>query len=257
MNLFSRLRRQSNPAAPDRGDITLMFRNRAQLEVLARLLHARSECPIDVAIYGVADGAEAVSLLVATDPAQTPTRLRIAGYDINDDYLSHAATFTYPSGHFPASESPDRHPAYFESVGGDWRVRPEWQAHISIGRGNVLTPEAPPSGGGYQLVMCQNLLVSLSADDCATAINALGALIEPGGLLAVGGGRLDVVPAAVLAAGFEPILDSVEAIHEGWTIQRSFYANARRPFWALEPFDAGHPDGAARYCTIFRKLTGL
>ena len=47
----------------------------------------------------------------------------------------------------------------------------------------------------------------------------------------------------------------VEAIHEAWEVQRAFWKNPRRPYWALEPFDASHPEGPERYATLFRRET--
>lgn len=202
-----------------------------------------------VRIYGVADGAEAVSLLVSIAPAEDAT-LSIEGLDISDDYLRAADELFFAPAHFGAGEDPTAHRPYLEPVAGGWRVPERWRRFLRFSHGDVLTAgHRPPA----DVVLCQNTLVGFDPDDAVRAVAGLVEEVTPGGLLVVGGGKLDVVPAAVIAHGLDPVLDDVEAIHEAWEVQRRFYDNARPPWWALEPFAADHPDGPARYCTVFRK----
>ncbi len=243
---MDRLARWMDPrtggGAPDRSDITRMFRNPPQLGALIRLVADRPQ--LRVAIYGVADGAEAVSLLVAADPARTSIGLRIDGYDINGEYLRLADTYTYPRRHFLPDHGPARYADYFEPSGSGWRLRERWRACITYAYGDVLNPGSAAAGAAYHLVMCQNVLVSLSPADSARAIANLAALVRPGGLLAIGGGPIDLVPGLVLREGFTPILDDVEAIHEGWTVQRRFYENAKQPVLGARALPGRTPGGA-------------
>lgn len=234
--------------APARTAITRLFRNPPQLALLATLLGPQRSSS-RVRIYGVADGAEAVSLLVALAPPEHAT-LVIEGVDISEAYLHAAEDLVFTPEHFAEGVDPADHHTYLEAVDDGWRLGSPWRRFLRFSHGDVLDAgHAAP----VDLVMCQNTLVGFPAGDAARAVAGLVAEVRPGGLLAVGGGQLDVVPAAVRSHGLAPVLDDVEAIHEAWVVQRRFYDNPRRPWWALEPFDPDHPDGPTRYCTVFRK----
>jgi SAM-dependent methyltransferase len=253
--LLSRFRSPAQPAAEDRTRITRMFRNQPQLDALARLLREPAPLGLRIAIYGVADGAEAASLLIALDPARSALEIRMDGFDINDDYLRCARAFSFTAEHFGPDHRPSDYPDYLEQVDDTWELAARWRAGLTFERGNVLAISTAPAS--YDAVLCQNVLISLPPAECATALHALGRLVRPDGLLVVGGGPLGTIPSLAAADGFVPILDQVDAIHEAWSVQRAFYANAKRPYWALEPFDAAHPDGPARYATIFRRAPSM
>lgn len=228
-----------------------MFRNPPQLALLARLLRSRP-APWGVRVYGVADGAEAVSLLITVDP-DAGDGLLIEGYDIDQAHLAAAADLCFAPEQFAPDVAPASHPRHLRSVGGAWCLRDEWRPMVRIEPGDL---RGAGERAQVDLVMCQNTLVSFADDDARAAVVGLAAEVAPGGWLAVGGGSLDVVPAAVSAVGFEPELADVAPIHESWAVQRSFWANRNRPYWALEPFDADHPDGPVRFCTVFRRPVG-
>jgi CheR methyltransferase-like protein len=242
---------QQSPV-PHRLNITRLFRNLPQLRLLAKLLSGKKSCR--VAIYGVADGSESVSLLLALDPIRTKVKLQIKGFDICNEYLAYAENFTFTTRHFPNHIDPRNLAAYLECVDEQsWRVKPRWRALISYAHGDVLTLEPGPVEETYDLVMCQNVMTLMPEKSCEAAICNLVKLVKPGGMLALGGGPLGLVHRVAMSQQLEPILDDVAAIHEAWTVQRHFYSKPRRPNWALEPFDGTHPEGAPRYCTLFRK----
>jgi|SRR5579859_1830265 len=235
-------------------NITRIFRNPPQLRLLAGLLREAGHDPLQVVIYGVADGAEAVSLLIALDPARTGIAVTIAGFDIAQEYLAYGRQFLFTPRHFVDTITPAECAPYLVPAERGWRLAPGWQKRIHFAYGNVLEPGPAALQRGCDLVMCQNTLIHLPVETLSTAVANLAALVRPGGLLAAGGGPLDRVPALILAQGFQPIAEDAAAIHESWTVQRHFYDNQNaRPYWALEPFDADHPQGVTRYFTLFRK----
>ena len=249
-----RLRFQQAPGndLPEQTNITQLFRNPPQLKLLAELLSRHNSCC--VAIYGVADGSEAVSLLLSLDPFRTKLELHIEGFDICSEYLAYAESFTFTTRHFPKNVNPRNLATYLDRVDGQsWRVKQNWRALISYACRDVLTLEPGPRKQSYDLVMCQNVMTLMPATSCERAISNLVPLVKPGGILALGGGPLGLVPRLAMSQQLTPILEEVEAIHEAWTVQRHFYNKPRRPKWALEPFDATDPEGALRYCTLFRK----
>jgi len=241
--------RRRRGAASWRTDVTRLFRNRAQLAVLERSVRVQDGSRL--LVYGVADGAEAVSLLatLAPDPA---TDVVIRGRDLDDALLRAAEEGSYLPAH-----APDGLPAAAASVlrparGGGWTVRPDRRAALRYEHGDVLDAHLD-AAGEHLLVACQNTLVLFDPESIAAAVAGLAAHVAPGGVLCLGGGPLDLVPAAAVAAGLEPVLDDVEAVHEGWEVQRRFWDNPVRPAWALGPYDPHHPDAPLRYTTVFRR----
>lgn len=241
-------RGESLPGQPPRTAITRLFRNPPQLRLLTGLLGEDGHSA-QIRIYGVADGAEAVSLLVSIDPPDDAD-LSIEGFDISAEYLRAAQDLVFTDAHFAAGVDPAAYGDHLERVADGWQVRGRWRRFLHFAHGDVLAAgDRPP----VDVVLCQNTLVGFDPGDVDRALSGLVAEVAPGGLLVVGGGRLDVVPPLALAQGLSPELEDVEAIHEAWEVQRRFWDNERRPWWALEPFDPGHRDGPARYCTVFRK----
>jgi SAM-dependent methyltransferase len=248
-----RFHREASNGLPAWTNITQLFRNPPQLRLIAKLLSAKNSCR--VAVYGVADGSEAVSLLLSLDPFRTKVELQIKGLDICHEYLAHAENFTFSARHFPTNINPRNLGVYLERVDEQsWRVKTCWRALISYAHGDVLKVEPGSVEEPYDLVMCQNVITLMSAKSCERAICNLVKLVKPGGILALGGGPLGLIHRIAISHELEPILDDVAAIHEAWTVQRQFYGKPRRPDWALEPFNSTHPEGATRYCTLFRKL---
>jgi hypothetical protein len=256
VRVFLSLPRENNAKATERTNITRLFRNPPQLQLLSTLLPLSHKDIYRVVIYGVADGSEAVSLLIALDPARTGIQLEIYGFDICTEYLTYAGKFLFTKQHFPPNLKPEDFDNYLERDGkGDWRLKSQWQPFIRYSYANVLQRNDALMPAFYDLVMCQNVLIHLPQNDCDAAIGNLVSLVRSGGFLAIGGGPLGLVHHLVLKNGFTPILQHIEAIHESWTVQRQFHSNPHPPYWALEPFDAAHPDGVVRYCTLFRKPT--
>lgn len=232
--------------------ITRLFRNPPQLRVLARQLSDRNR--LRLLVHAMADGAETVSLLIALDPARRPLDLRIEGRDLCAPYVDDARTFTYSRRHMPAGMDPGAFRPYLRRMLlGGWRVRSRWRELFHYAEGNVLEPTPDLPRGDFDLVACQNLLISLPEDARERAFSNLAAHLGPGGVLAVGGGPLGTIHLLARRHGLEPVLDEVEGIHEAWEVQRAFWSNPRRPYWALEPFAPDHPEGPERYCTLFRK----
>ncbi|OWY61235.1 hypothetical protein B7486_64860, partial [cyanobacterium TDX16] len=216
--------------------------------VLARLLPPGSVS--SVLVYGVADGAEAVSLLATLAPTEHDP-LVVRGRDLDDELLAAARTYRYEPEHAPDG-LPAEADRVLEADGAGWVVRRSRRSALVYERGDVLEADAD-ADGSHQLVCCQNTLTLFEPADVRVAVGALVDQVAPGGLLALGGGPLDHVAPAAIDVGLEPVLDEVEAIHEAWAVQRTFWEHPVRPAWALEPFDPAQAAGPARYATLFRR----
>jgi SAM-dependent methyltransferase len=244
---------QETSGRPDPSSaITRLMRNPPQLRVIARHLAGRDR--LRLLVHGMADGAEPVSLLIALDPARNPVDLRIEGRDLFAPYVEDAKTFTYSRQHEPSNLDLRELGEYIQRVplGGGWRVRRRWREAFRYVEADVLQPASDLPRNAFDLVACQNVFIHLPEEARETALANLVSHLKPGGLLALGGGPLGTVHRLALGYGLVPILEDADAIHEAWEVQRSFWSNPRRPYWALEPFDAHHPEGPQRYCTLFR-----
>lgn len=242
------IRRLRKPNA----SITRLYRNPPQLRVIARELAGRDR--LRLLVHAVADGAEAVSLLIALDPARRLRDLRIVGRDLNRAYVADARAFAYSRQHRPRNVDLGVFGEYLQRAPlGGWRLRKRWRGVFDYAEGDVLQPAPDLPREGFDLVACQNLLIHLPDEARGAAFANLVSHLAPEGLLAVGGGPLGTVHRLALRHGLEPVLDEVEAVHEAWEVQRAFWANPRPPYWALEPFDAEHPEGPQRYATLFRR----
>jgi hypothetical protein len=247
-HLFRRSRARPDPNAA----ITRLFRNPPQLQAIARQLAGRDR--LRLLVHAMADGAEAVSLLIALDPARHRLDLRIEGRDLCAAYVEDARRFTYSRQHAPLGVDQGSFGVYLRPLPlGGWTLRKRWRGHFHYAEGDVLRPAPDLPHEAFDLVACQNLLISLPAEAVATAFANLVASLGPGGILVAGGGPLGTIHGLAWEHGLEPVLDNVEEVHEAWEVQRAFWDKPRRPYWALEPFDAGHPEGPERYCTLFRK----
>lgn len=240
------LLRRRRARRPARTHLTRLFRNRAQLRVLARLLEPGSVR--SALVYGVADGAEAVSLLAVLAPDEADPMV-IVGRDVDDGLLAAARTYRYLPDHAPGGLAPEG-ARVLEPDGDGWIVRTERRGALTYEHGDVLEPTG--DDGTHPLVCCQNTLTLFTPEQVERAVVGLADRLAPGGVLAVGGGPLDHVTGAAAKVGLEPVLESVREVHDGWTVQRAFWDHATRPAWALEPYDPQHPEGPARYATLFR-----
>jgi hypothetical protein len=242
------LLRRRRARRPARTHITRLFRNRPQLAVVGRLLPPGTVR--SVLVYGVADGAEAVSLLavLAPDPDDP---VAVLGRDLDDDLLAAARTWRYLPDHAPDGLPPEA-ARVLRPDGDGWQVRPDRRAALAYEHGDVLDA-ASDAAGTHQLVCCQNTLTLFAPELVAPTVAGLAGHVAPGGLLALGGGPLDHVAPAAAAAGLEPVLDDLQAVHDGWQVQRAFWDHDVRPPWALEPFDPTHPGAPDRYATLFRR----
>lgn len=238
-------------------NITCFFRNPPLLNLLATLVTPAPATPYRIASWGVADGSEAVSLLLRLDPQRRGIVLEYDGFDIDYVFLALAVHgLVHANPHHASPEyHPQTFPDYLEPLPDNdcWRLKPAFQSWMRFGYGDVLQPPPARYLGRFDLLLCLNVIGNFTETATRQAIHNLDLQLKPGGLLVVGAGNLDVLPRAVCAAAYVPVLQDVAAIHEAWTVQRAFYANPNRPWWALEPFNAAHPDAPARYCIVYRK----
>jgi len=167
---------------------TWFFRDAPQLQAIIALLgelpaHGR---PLQVWVAGCATGEDVYSLaLLATELARP---IEILGTDLNGRALAVAESGAY--GAFAVRELPTRFSRYFVRVGKHWRIDPALRKNVRFERGNLV--EAPPvaAGGGWDLILCRNVLIYFVREQAHAAFEALAGSLRRGGYLLVGSSEI-------------------------------------------------------------------
>ncbi|GAA0671646.1 chemotaxis protein methyltransferase CheR [Sphingomonas insulae] len=76
---------------------------------------------------------------------------------------------------------------WFEADGSDWVARPDLTRLVAVRRHNLVA-DRPPSGR-FDVVLCRNVLLYLSATTKADVFARFADVIRPGGTLALGAGE--------------------------------------------------------------------
>jgi chemotaxis protein methyltransferase CheR len=212
-----------------------------------------------VYVFGCSDGCEAYSLAIHFRSHNMNATPSIMGFDINKDCIQKAKIATYQDrqldyyGTGRASTGPRAE--FFLPAGGDaYRVADSIAETCDFAMGDVLDSTFMSALPRADLVLCQNVLIHLTADQNRTAVNNLRPLVAEGGLLVLGGMRLDQRIAVAAEAGLEPVTENFRSIHDGWQDQRRGWNDSKpwsRNYRDLEPFQ-DRPDWQTRYSTIFR-----
>jgi chemotaxis methyl-accepting protein methylase len=248
-SVFFKKKDQENP----REHITRLFRNEPQLQLISRLLKEK-QSPLKIKIFGVADGAEAVSLVCYLDPAQSNLEFFIEGSDISAGYIEDGRKFIYLPSEVQQHTNMDQFKNYIiKRWDGKYSLKNEWRKFLSLEQEDIFKSDYSASSGQYDLVMCQNVLTLMPKEKIILALDIFHKILKKEGYLAVAGGPLDIISNEVLKLPFQPIMQDVEKIHESWLVQRRAFEKPNRPAWSLEPFNNENSIDAVRYCSVFQK----
>ena len=127
--------------------------------------------------------------LLAHFPRESGWNVEVLATDISTTALARAQAATW--GIEKARELP---PAYLkrfmlrgvDSRVGEMRAGPELREVVRFERLNLVAPELPPIGGGFDVVLCRNVLIYFTAAQRATVIERLATRVAPTGFLIVG-----------------------------------------------------------------------
>jgi SAM-dependent methyltransferase len=103
--------------------------------------------------------------------------------------------------------------------------------------------------GPQDLVVANRFLCHMVPAEAEKCLRNIARLVKPGGHLFVSGIDLDVRTRIAIDMNWEPLRDSIEAIHDGDPTLRVDWPFA---YWGLEPFNKNHPDWNIRYASVFR-----
>ena len=175
---------------------TYFFRDRAPFDLLAR--HALPELAIKRAkskrlriwSAGCSTGQETYSLamLFAEDPAKwAGWTIDILGTDVSTSCIDRARAGTYTQFEVQRGLAIGQMIKWFEECPEGWRAVEALRKPLRFQVQNLL--ELPPQPGGFDIVLCRNVMLYLSPDKKALAFDRLAASMAEDGWLMLGAGE--------------------------------------------------------------------
>ena len=138
---------------------------------------------------GCSTGQEPLSLAMLFAERQDAARAmpEIVATDVSDAAVVRAKAGRYTQFEIQRGLPVRRMMRWFEAEGSDWVARPELTRLVSVRRHNLVA-ERPPSGQ-FDVVLCRNVLLYLSATTKAEVFARFAEVIRPGGTLVLGAGE--------------------------------------------------------------------
>ena len=175
---------------------TYFFRDRAPFDLLAR--HALPELAkrrhesrrLRIWSAGCSTGQEVYSLamLFVEDPQSwAGWTIDILGTDVSSHCVDRARAGTYTQFEVQRGLGINQMIKFFEESADGWRAVEALRKPIRFQVHNLLEP--PPHPGGFDIVLCRNVLLYLSADKKALAFERLASTMAPDGWLMLGAGE--------------------------------------------------------------------
>lgn len=169
---------------------TWFFRDPDQLELLIELLDAQSSPGHQSSIWiaGCATGEEAYSLAMMLTGGHRQGSTFILATDIDEQSVAFARAGRYPAGSLRMIPQQYRGLVYVaNSHGGSVQMSGELQRRVRFAEHNLMNqPPQPPLGGGWDVIICRNVLMHLAMEQRAIVLRMLAAALAPGGCLLVG-----------------------------------------------------------------------
>ena len=175
---------------------TYFFRDRAPFDVLAR--HALPELAkrrdknkrLRIWSAGCSTGQEVYSLAMLF--AEAPEQWRgwtidILGTDVSTHCIDRARAGTYTQFEVQRGLGINQTIRWFEECGEGWRGVEDLRRPVRFQVHNLLEP--PPHPGGFDIVLCRNVLLYLSPDKKTLAFERLASAMADDGWLMLGAGE--------------------------------------------------------------------
>lgn len=186
---------------------TYFFRDRAPFDLLSRyalpeLAKRRANCRrIRIWSAGCSTGQEAYSLamLFAEEPAAwSGWTIDILGTDISSSVIDRARAGTYSHFEVQRGLAIGQTIRWFEECENGWRAVEALRRTVRFQVQNVL--EQPPHPGQFDIVLCRNVLLYLSAEKRSFAFDRLASSMVGDGWLMLGAGETVIGQTSKLVA---------------------------------------------------------
>jgi chemotaxis methyl-accepting protein methylase len=267
---------------------TFFFRNRPELELLARVLDQKSEgSSLGLTVLGCSNGAEVYSFAYTIRRARPDLKVSISGVDISKDVLDRASTGLYSlkssNGAEESAPNPDGQgsdvpidgngagsrfgdqptgssifermsaaemDAMFDQEESQVRVKPKYREGIDWLLGDAGDPGLVATLGLQDIVIANRFLCHMPPAAAEQCLRQLVRLAKPGGYLFISGVDLDMRSKIARECGLRPLTDLIEEIYEGDSSLRDDWPLR---YWGLEPFDQSRIDWKMRYASVFQR----
>jgi chemotaxis protein methyltransferase CheR len=186
---------------------TYFFRDRAPFDLLARyalpeLLQKRAKTRrVRIWSAGCSTGQEVYSLamLFAEDAEKwRGWTIDILGTDVSTHCVDRARIGTYSQFEVQRGLGINQMIKWFEETADGWRAAEALRRPLRFQVHNLLEP--PPHPGGFDIVLCRNVLLYLSPEKKALAFERLAASMAEDGWLMLGAGETVIGQSAKLGA---------------------------------------------------------
>ena len=186
---------------------TYFFRDRAPFDLLARyalpeLLQKRAKNRrVRIWSAGCSTGQEVYSLamLFAEEPETwRGWTIDILGSDVSTQCVDRARIGTYSQFEVQRGLGINQMIKWFEETADGWRASESLRRPVRFQVLNLLEP--PPHPGGFDIVLCRNVLLYLSPEKKALAFERLAASMAEDGWLMLGAGETVIGQTAKLGA---------------------------------------------------------
>ena len=140
-------------------------------------------------------GEEPYSLALALDREGIPlSRCWIDGVDLARDHLLRAVTGRYSAFSFREANADPRSKYFQELAESRWELLPAFRESVRYRAGNLVEPGFLAAEPPYDLILCRNLFIYLTADARARALANLDRLLAPEGRLCLTAAEADPLP---------------------------------------------------------------
>ena len=170
------------------------FRDSAVLDTIADAVDAmRAEGMtrrVRIWSAGCSVGQEPLSLAMLfseRDAASAADSPEIVATDVSETALNRARAGRYSQFEIQRGLPIRRMMQWFEPVGGDWVAKPELVRQISFRKLNLVADPLPI--GRFDIILCRNVLLYLSAALRTRVFDRLAEVARPGALLVLGAGE--------------------------------------------------------------------
>ncbi|MDQ3246328.1 MAG: protein-glutamate O-methyltransferase CheR [Pseudomonadota bacterium] len=201
---------------------TYFFRDRTPFDLIAK--HALPELAqrrqssrrIRIWSAGCSTGQEVYSLAMLfaeNSAAWSGWSIDILGTDVSGAVVDRAREGVYSQFEVQRGLGIQQMIRWFEEGEGGWRAVEPLRRPVRFQVHNIL--EAPPHPGGFDIVLCRNVLLYLSAEKRTQAFDRLGSAMAPDGWLMLGAGETVIgqtkkLVSDPLARGFYRLADGDE-----------------------------------------------